>query len=112
MNTNDPREKLAKELGNELKYYDKIVGIALLFIAAGTVFYHFVEHLRWIDSLYFTVVTLATVGYGDITPKTDLGKIFTIFYIIVGITIFIALARVIVGRIAYKQMEHHDKKNK
>lgn len=104
----DPKEALA----TELRYYNKIVGVAIFFIAFGTVFYHFVEHLKWLDSLYFTVVTLATVGYGDITPKTDAGKLFTIFYIIIGITIFLALARVVIGRIAYHQMERHDKKDK
>lgn len=103
----NPKENLT----TELRYYNKIVGVAVLFIAIGTVFYHFVENLKWLDSLYFTVVTLATVGYGDITPKTDAGKLFTIFYIIIGITIFVALARVIVGRFAYRQLERHDKKD-
>lgn len=111
MSTNNPQEKTLTELASELRYYNKIVGVALFFIAIGTVFYHFVEHLKWLDSLYFTVVTLATVGYGDITPKTDAGKLFTIFYIIVGITIFVALARVIVGRFAYRRMRDHDKKD-
>lgn len=105
----DPKDTLA----NELRYYDKIVGISVFFIAFGTVFYHYVEHLKWLDSLYFTVVTLATVGYGDIVPKTDAGKLFTIFYILIGITIFIALARTIVARFAYRRLEHKDdKKNK
>ncbi len=43
----------------------------------GTTFYHFVEGWRWLDSLYFCVITLATVGYGDFSPRTDLGKVFT-----------------------------------
>jgi voltage-gated potassium channel len=105
----DPKETLA----TELRYYDKIVGVAVFFIAFGTVFYHFVEHLKWLDSLYFTVVTLATIGYGDIVPKTDVGKLFTVFYILIGITIFVALARVIVERFAYRRLERRDvKKNK
>jgi len=108
---NNPQEKLITGLSNELRYYNKIARVAIFFIALGTVFYHFVEHLKWLDSLYFTVVTLATVGYGDITPKTDAGKLFTIFYILIGITLFLGLARVVIGRIAYRQMEHHDKKN-
>lgn len=45
-------------------------------LALGTIFYHWVEGWRWLDSLYFCVITLAMVGYGDFSPKTDLGKLF------------------------------------
>jgi voltage-gated potassium channel len=58
-----------------------VIGI----LALGTWFYSRVEGWRLLDSLYFTVTTLTTVGYGDFQPRTDAGKIFTIFYIIVGI---------------------------
>ncbi len=54
-------------------------------LLTGTTFYHFVEGWRWLDSLYFTVATLTTIGYGDFTPTTDLAKIFTILYVFVGI---------------------------
>ena len=65
---------------------------ALLFMAVtviglGTLFYHNVEGWRWLDSLYFCVVTLVTIGYGDFTPKTDAGKLFTIVYILIGLGI-------------------------
>jgi voltage-gated potassium channel len=66
------------------RYLSALVAIVL---AGGTVFYHFVEKFSWINSWYFCVVTLATVGYGDIVPKTDIGKLFTSFYIIVGVGI-------------------------
>ena len=65
-----------------------VTGIVL---ASGTLFYHWVEGWRWLDSLYFCVMTLATVGYGDFTPKTDLGKIFAIFYVFIGIGLLVAV---------------------
>lgn len=60
-------------------------------LALGTIFYHFVEGWRWLDSLYFSVITLATVGYGDFAPKTDAGKIFTMVYIFIGIGLLVGV---------------------
>jgi len=70
----------------------------------GTVFYHYVESLRWLDSLYFSVITLTTVGYGDITPKTDIGKAFTIGYVLVGVGIIASCLSYLVRLSAQK---HH-----
>lgn len=56
-------------------------------LAFGTVFYHFTEKLSWVNAYYFSVVTLSTVGYGDIVPHTNAGKIFTTFYIFAGVGI-------------------------
>jgi voltage-gated potassium channel len=61
------------------------VYLALILIAVGTAFYHTVEGWTWIDSFYFSVITLATVGYGDFTPKTTAGKLFTVVYILIGL---------------------------
>lgn len=61
-------------------------------ITTGAVFMHFQEKLDWVDAVYFSVVSLTTVGYGDIVPKTDAGKIFVCFYLLVGIGIIAAFA--------------------
>jgi voltage-gated potassium channel len=64
---------------------------ALGTLLAGTLVYHWLEGWSYLDSLYFCVVSLATVGYGDYTPSTPIAKLFTIFYIINGIAILLAL---------------------
>ncbi len=61
--------------------------LVALILFTGTLFYHFVEGWRWLDSLYFSVITLTTVGYGDFAPQTDAGKLFTIVYIFIGLGI-------------------------
>ncbi len=63
---------------------------AISVIAIGSVVYMVLEHWGPIDAVYFCVVTLATVGYGDLHPTTDAGKIFTIFYILSGLGIIAA----------------------
>jgi len=67
---------------------------ALLFLTAfilisGMLFYHEVEHWSMLDGLYFSVTTLTTVGFGDLTPHTAGGKIFTIIYIFIGIGVIL-----------------------
>lgn len=62
----------------------------LIILISGTSFYHGVEKWRWLDSFYFSVTTLTTVGLGDFAPQTDIGKIFTILYIFLGIGIILA----------------------
>ena len=69
------------------KTYRGLVISTFSILISGTIVYHFTEGWRWLDSFYFSVITLATVGYGDFSPQTDFGKIFTIFYILTGMGI-------------------------
>jgi hypothetical protein len=67
-----------------------VVTLAATLVVIATIFYRVVEGWSLLDSLYFSVVTIATVGYGDLAPQTALGKVFTIGYIFAGIGIFVA----------------------
>ena len=78
--------------------------ISIMILISGTLFYNKVEGWRVIDALYFSVMTLTTIGYGDFHPTSDLSKIFTMFYAIVGIGIFVAL----ITQIAKAQIENKD----
>lgn len=57
----------------------------------------------YIDAIYFTVTTLTTTGYGDITPTTPVGKTVAVLIMIVGVSLFLNLARAIFlpAKVAY-----------
>lgn len=57
----------------------------ILLLASGTLFYTRVEGWTPFDSFYFTVVTITTVGYGDLHPTNTLSKSFTIFLLFMGV---------------------------
>ena len=59
-------------------------------LAIGTIVYHRLENWTWIESFYFTVVTLATVGYGDLHPTSDISRLFTAFFILFGASVAVA----------------------
>ena len=48
----------------------------------GTIGYVLIDNYTWFDAIYMTIITVATVGYGEVQPLSDSGKIFTGFLII------------------------------
>ncbi|MBQ0734964.1 potassium channel family protein [Aquimarina celericrescens] len=72
-----------------LKNFGGLTLMLLCFIGIGTVVFHFAEGWDWVDSYYFSVMTLSTVGYGDLHPTTPFTKIFTTFYILGGLGIIL-----------------------
>jgi voltage-gated potassium channel len=82
-----------------------LTGIA---IATGTAFYSVFEDLRLVDAFYFSVTTLCTVGYGDFTPDSDGGKIFTAFYMLIGIGILLSFVTKVAGQVVQDRVEHQN----
>lgn len=77
---------------NSILYpYRKIIFSGTLLTSVlliGVLGYSIIEHLSFLDALYMTVITVATVGYKEVTKLSDAGKIFTIFLIITSFGIF------------------------
>lgn len=68
---------------------------AVALLITGTVFYTLVEKWSVVDAFYFSVTTLTTVGFGQPAPTTDLGKLFTAFFVISGVGMFLAVINAI-----------------
>jgi voltage-gated potassium channel len=78
----DSAEAKYQEIQGELRR----AGAALLLLfSSGTLWYHLVEKWTWLDAVYMTVITLATVGFGETNPLGERGRIFTITLILMGV---------------------------
>ena len=62
-----------------------LLAIALI---GGAIFYSQLEGWTLLDSLYFCVMTLSTIGFGDLAPTSEISKAFTIFFALLGIGLF------------------------
>ena len=82
--------------------------LLVLTLAIGSVFYTLVEGWSLLDAVYFCIVTLATIGYGDFAPKTAAGKLFTIAYIIVGIGLLAIFAKRIAERLVDRRLRRQE----
>jgi hypothetical protein len=77
-----------------------------LLLIVGTTFYRFEEGWSWLDSVYFCVMLLTTVGLGDFAPTSDFAKVFTIFYAISGIAILLATLNAAADKTTARKIEH------
>jgi len=93
--------------------FDILLVLVLVTLGIGTIFYTQVEGWTFLDSLYFSVITLSTIGYGDISPITSVGRLFTIFYVIAGVGILLGFINFITDQaLKYKIRETPQKKIK
>jgi voltage-gated potassium channel len=70
---------------NTLKAYYRFfipLGVLLTLWIIGTIGYVLIDNYTWFDAFYMTIITVATVGYGEVEPLSTGGKIFTAFLII------------------------------
>jgi voltage-gated potassium channel len=65
----------------------RIIGILVLLLAGGTAGYHWIEGWRLTDSLYMVVITLGTIGYGEVQQLSEAGRWFTMALIIGGVSL-------------------------
>lgn len=61
----------------------------VVLVLVGTGGFMILERWRFLDALFMTVITLTTVGYGEVRPLTDSGKIYAIFLILAGASVVV-----------------------
>lgn len=81
-----------------------IIIIFLISITFGTYAYHYIEGWNLLDSFYFVIITTTTIGYGDFTPLTSAGKLFTVFYSFIGVSIAFFMFSIINNKIFKKHV--------
>lgn len=91
--------------------FRSLTRLTLIAITSGTVVYWLVEGLRPVDALYFSVTTLTTVGYGDFSPQTDAGKLFTVVYVLVGVGILLAFLARVAGQVVNTHAHDREARN-
>ncbi len=70
---------------NIFKSYYRFYAPLLIMLSVwllGTIGYVLIDNYSWFDAFYMTIITVATVGYGEVAPLSQSGKLFTAFLII------------------------------
>src|SRR5210317_869287 len=94
------------------KEYRDLLITTVVTIAFGAAIYHYLEGWEWIDCFYFCIITLTTIGYGDFSPQSTGGKLFTIFYILLGIGIILSFINAVYHHYNYSVMHNGNGKRK
>ena len=65
-------------------YYRFFIPLAVLIALwiVGTIGYVLIDNYTWFDAFYMTIITVATVGYGEVQPLSDAGRLFTAFLVV------------------------------
>lgn len=99
---------LAIRRGWEDPVFRSLLFMTVTLLLGGAFLFHRVEGWTYFQSLYFSVITLTTVGYGDFSPVTFGGRLFTMFYVLIGVGIIVALISRIASNAAEARVERRE----
>lgn len=83
-----------------------LLALIMVMLGTATIVYSHLEGWSAIDSLYFSAVTMTTIGYGDLTPTTPISKLFTVFFVLSGVAVMLYTLSVL-GMYYLHYFEHH-----
>ena len=86
------------------------VFLVLAMLVTGIVGFRIFAHYTWVDSIYMTIITISTVGFGEVAPLNENAKIFTVVLILTSIVALgfavSVITEYIVGRSSYELLKH------
>ena len=82
----------------------------LILVVIGTTVYSTLEGWSLLDALYATVITMTTVGYGDLSPQTPGGRLFAIFFTLAAIGLASYAVSALAAYVIERQLEKHERK--
>lgn len=94
-----PDTKLLPEIYPHLKAFRLPLILTVLTMMVGTLGYVIIDDFKLMDAIYQTGITFTTVGFGEIAPISDAGRIFTITLVIAGFAIFSSAVGILVAEL-------------
>ena len=84
--------------------------MSAILLLVGTFLFSFLEQWSFIDSFYFTVSTMTTVGFGDLTVTSDVSKLLTSLYMLLSVPLLLVAieftVEVMYGGVPSKARKH------
>ena len=82
------------------------IALMLSVLLVGSLGYHFIAKLSWLNAFYMTIITMSTVGYGEVRELSENGRIFTSILIVFNLAIF-AYALSLIALVAVRTILYH-----
>lgn len=83
-------------INSRKKLFIQVMILAFALVFFGSLGYRIIDGLSWFESIYMTLITISTVGYGETFPLSNSGRAWSLILIVVGVT----LIGVLIGRFA------------
>ena len=80
-----PKNTEVSDLNDVRRQFRAATILILIIVPVGIVGYMLLENKTLFESIYLTIITLTTIGYGDITPTTEVGMVFTLCLVFTGL---------------------------
>ena len=101
-------KSLLETLFNSRRLRTILIGLIFVVIFFGYIFYITEPTVESIgDGFYWALVTVTTVGYGDITPTTPSGKLIASFLILLGLGLIATITAIVSAKFIQNYVDHH-----